>query len=263
MKIGIFDSGLGGLLISKEIIKKLPQYDYLYLGDTKRVPYGNRSEKEIYRFTEQAIDFLFRKDCALVIVACNTVSARALRKIQRGYLKKEYPNRRVLGVIIPAVEDLVKAKRVGILATAASVKSKAFVKELHKINPKAKVFQEPAPVLVPLIEKGSKKLVNQAFNYYLEHLLKNNIDTLILGCTHYLLLKDQAKKKAGSKVHLVAQDLLVPEKLKKYLKRHPELEKTLERKRKRDFYLTKKQPYYDQIAKKWFRSKVKFHLVNY
>src|SRR3989338_9470367 len=155
MKIGIFDSGLGGLIVARAIRKFIPEYDYVYLGDTKRVPYGNRSHNAVYEFTRESVDYLFRKEnCAIVIIACNTASARALRKIQKNYLQKNFPDRKVLGVLIPAAEEAAKWKRVGVLATIGTVSSGTFPKEIKKINRKAKIFQNPAPILVPLAEAG-------------------------------------------------------------------------------------------------------------
>lgn len=155
--IGVFDSGFGGLAILKEIVKKLPQYDYLYLGDTARMPYGSRSQEVIYNFTEQAVDFLFKRGCSLVILACNTASSEALRKIQQGYLKNNYPKRRVLGVVIPAAQaavEITKNNRVGVMATEGTVNSHSFEKEIKKLNPKIKVFQQGCPLLVPIVEAG-------------------------------------------------------------------------------------------------------------
>ena len=155
MKIGIFDSGLGGLIIAKSIIKIMPEYDYVYLGDTKRVPYGNRSHETVFEFTRQAVDYLFKKEnCALVIIACNTASARALRQIQKEYLPKNFPERKVLGVLIPTAEESAKFNRVGILATRGTIDSETFPKEIKKLNKKINIFQNSAPMLVPLAEEG-------------------------------------------------------------------------------------------------------------
>ena len=140
MKIGIFDSGLGGLIIAKAIKKLMPEYDYVYLGDTKRVPYGNRSHETVFEFTKQAVDFLFRKEnCEIIIVACNTASARALRRIQQEYLPKNFPDKKVIGVLIPTAEECIKYKRVGIIATNGTVASNTFPSEIAKISDKIKV----------------------------------------------------------------------------------------------------------------------------
>jgi glutamate racemase len=266
MKIGIFDSGIGGLLVTRAIVKKLPQYDYIYLGDTHRVPYGNRSEEAIYQFTREGIEYLFKKNCQLIIVACNTASARALRRIQQDYLPKNYPDRRVLGVIIPTVEYLAeyidtKRIRVGVLATLATVKSKAFPKELKKISPQVRVFQQPAPLLVPLIENNGLKRINPILKEYVQQLLKNRVKAIILGCTHYSLLKGSLRKMFGQKVKIVSQDEIVPAKLKNYLQRHPEIENKLSKKNKRAFLVTDLTSQVDKLAKQWFGKNIKLKKV--
>lgn len=223
MKIGIFDSGLGGLLIAKAIRKAMPEYDYVYLGDTKRLPYGNRSEKAVLEFTREAVEYLFNKEnCGIIIIACNTASARALRKIQ-----KEYKNKKVLGVLIPAAEDTALYQRIGVLATAGTVASETFIKEIKKINPKAKVFQNPAPMLVPLAEAGELKLAKPFLIKYLTPLLKQKIEALVLGCTHYPIFKQEIKKLIPKNVRIISQDEIIPKKLQNYFARHPEIENTL------------------------------------
>ncbi len=197
--IGIFDSGFGGIQILKHIVKELPEYDYIYLGDTARVPYGNRSQEIIYEFSIQAVDFLFEKGCQLIIFACNTASSKALRKIQREYLPKKYPGRKVLGVIVPASEAAVlktKNKRIGVIGTQATVNSKAFKRELNKLDPKIKVFQKACPLLVSMVEAGehSSKKTKVILGKYLKPLIDKKIDTLILGCTHYGIMEREIKK---------------------------------------------------------------------
>src|SRR6185437_6403740 len=152
MKIGVFDSGLGGLIVTHGILQTLPEYDYLYLGDTARVPYGNRSHETVYRFTREAVDYLFAQDCRLIVIACNTASAEAVGRIQKEYLPARYPGRQVLGVLIPAAETAVAASvtgRIGVLATAGTVQSETFVHQIAKLRPEAQVFQQAAPLLVP------------------------------------------------------------------------------------------------------------------
>jgi glutamate racemase len=196
MKIGIFDSGLGGLLVLKRIAQELPEYDYIYLGDTARVPYGDKSPEAIYLFTEQAVDWLFNQGCELIIVACNTASAQALRKIQQCFLPGQYDDRRVLGVIIPTVEMIAKAPhpRIGVLATSATVKSQVYELELKKLLPDAQVFQQAAPMLVPLIEQGELAEAEREALNYIKPLLEQDIQTLILGCTHYELLAPKLRQ---------------------------------------------------------------------
>jgi glutamate racemase len=245
MKIGIFDSGLGGLIVAHSLVQALPQYDYVYLGDTARVPYGGHSQRSIYEFTQQAIEYLLRQDCQLVILACNTASAKALRQIQRTYLPRHFPDRRVLGVLIPAAEAAVAAtknKRVGVIATQATVSSQAFAREIHKLDPTIELFQQATPLLVPLIENGGLQYAKPILYDYLQPLRQQNIDTLVLGCTHYPLLKKQIQKEVGEQVTLISQDQIVPEKTAAYLQRHPEIESKLSRQSSRRFCLTDLTP---------------------
>jgi glutamate racemase len=241
--IGVFDSGFGGLSILKDIHKKMPKYPYVYLGDTARTPYGSRSPEIVYQFTREAIDYLFSKGCGLVIVACNTASAEALRKIQQEYLPKHYPDRRVLGVIIPGAEEaaqVTKNNRVGVLATEGTVRSNTFVKEIQKLNPKIRVFQQAAPLLVPFVEEGEYRSEAARFMIasYLKPLLKQRIDTLILGCTHYGHLESLIRKEVGSEVCVLSEGTVVAKKLENYLSRHPEIEQTLTKKGATIFYTT-------------------------
>lgn len=241
--IGVFDSGFGGLEILREIVKKLPEYDYLYLGDTARTPYGTRSQEIIYKFTKQAVDFLFKRDCQLIILACNTASSKALRKIQQKYLPKHYPQRRVLGVIIPASEEAALKttnNRIGIIGTEGTVLSGTFEKELKKLNPKVKVFQKACPLLVSIVEEGEQnsKIVDIVLKDYLTPLIKRKIDTLILGCTHYGILEDKIRKFIGPKINIIVEGKVVAEKLKNYLERHPEIESRLSKNSKVKFFTT-------------------------
>ena len=254
MKIGIFDSGLGGLFITKSIVKMLPQYEYLYVGDTERTPYGNRSEKIVYQFLAEAVDFLFRNDCALVIVACNTASAQALRRVQQEYIPAHYPTRRVLGVIIPAVEEAIAhgAKKVGVLATASTVRARAFTRELKKRNTRIMVYERPAPLLVPIIEHDELEYADEMLKKYLAPLIAKKIDTLILGCTHYPILKQRIKKMVGPRIRVISQDEIVGTKLKEYLLRHKELARLLSRRRVVHICVTDITPTFRVCARRWF-----------
>lgn len=256
MKIGIFDSGLGGLIIARAIRKAMPEYDYVYFGDTKRLPYGNKSHDAVFEFTEGAVDYLFRKEnCALVIIACNTASGRALRQIQQEYLTKNFAYRRILGVLIPAAEEAAKYKRVGILATLGTVASNTFPIEIKKLNKKTKVFQNPAPVLVPLIEEGETALAKPFIQKYLKPFAKKNIEALVLGCTHYPILKKEIKKiiqEKSRKIQIISQDEIVPKKLKNYLKKHQEIKKALSRNRSMKILVTDKTQNLNNLVKKWF-----------
>jgi len=255
MKIGVFDSGVGGLIILRAIRKELPKYDYLYLGDTKRVPYGNRTQKEIYQFTKQGVEYLFKNNCALIIVACNSASSRALRRLQREWLGSHYPDRRILGVIIPTAEAALenKHKRVGVLATRATVASKSFLKECKKIDKQVKIFHRSAPELVDLIEDGKIKESYRILEKYLEYFSSKNLESIILGCTHYPIVKDLVRKIVSKKITIVSQDEIIPKKLKAYLRRHKELDKKLSRNSKLVIDLTKITPHIKNLASRWFR----------
>lgn len=264
MNIGIFDSGLGGLLITKSLIKKLPQYNYIYLGDTKRVPYGNRSPESIYEFLKEAVEYLFQSDCKLIIVACNTASAQALRKIQQEFLPKKYSDRRVLGVIIPTCEVVLEnnmVKKIGVLATNATINSNAFTIELKKIKQNIKIIQQPAPLLVPFIENDMLKFVGPVLNDYLKP-LKGKIDILILGCTHYPLLHTQIQKILGKKVEIISQNKLIPVKLQTYLFKHPEIEKTLVKKSNYQFHVTDLTETMKKTVRKWFGKDIVLHKID-
>lgn len=240
MKIGVFDSGLGGLLIAHSLVNDLPEYDYVYLGDSARVPYGNRSMDSVYEFTEQAVRYLFDQDCQLVIIACNTASAEALRRIQQEYLPHHNPDQHVLGVLVPAAEETVSRtsnKRVGVLATKGTVNSGAFVSEIKKLDPEVTVVQQAAPLLVPLIENSGVKWVGPILDEYLKPLLEASIDSLILGSTHYPYLKAQIKERVGE-VSLISQDEFIPAKLRGYLDKHVDLDSMLSKNQSHEFLLT-------------------------
>src|SRR3990167_2847916 len=242
MKIGVFDSGLGGLSILREIIKVLPDYDYVYLGDNARVPYGGRSDKVIYQFTKNAVDFLFKKNCGLIVLACNTASSVSLQRIQQEYLAKNYPDRRVLGVIKPAIEKVgeLQAKRVGVIGTYATVNSKAFIREIKKVYPKAQIFQKACPLLVPIIEEGEIDWIGLKLilEKYLAPLKKKKIDSLILGCTHYGLIANKIQSIIGKDVRIITEGIETAIKLKDYLARRPEIEFKLLKNKAREFYVT-------------------------
>lgn len=261
--IGVFDSGFGGVDILKGIVKELPDYSYIYLGDTARAPYGNRSQEIIYEFTKQAVDFLFQAGCELIIFACNTASSDALRKIQQEYLPKYYPNKRVLGVLIPACEEaIIKTtnQKIGIIATESTVQSKAFIREIKKLNPKIKnIYQKACPLLVPIVEVGEQKSVATKIilKDYLESLKKKSIDTLILGCTHYGILEKEIKKIVGRKVCIISEAKIVPKKLKDYLLRHPEIEKKLGKDGIVCFYSTDLTEKFSRLGSRFFSKKIK------
>ena len=232
MKIGVFDSGYGGLTILEKIRERLPQYDYLYLGDNARAPYGTRSFEVIYEYTLQAVRWLQSQGCRLIILACNTASAKALRTIQQHDIN---PNElRVLGVIRPTVEvvpPLTKTGHVGVLATPATVSSESYFLELAKIDPNLVVIQQACPMWVPLIEAGEH--LGEGADYYVDEYLHEifakdpQIDTLILGCTHYPLLLDKIQQRLANGISTVCQGSIVANSLADYLSRHTEIASAL------------------------------------
>lgn len=265
--IGIFDSGIGGLTVVKEVLRQLPEYQILYLGDTARTPYGNRSQELIYKFTEQAVDFLFKQGCQLIIIACNTASAEALRKIQQEWLPKNYPDRRVLGVIRPVVEEAAKVSRfgrIGVISTRATINSGAYERELLSQDQKVQVFQQAGPLLVPLVEEGfiNRPETNKIIRYYLRPLKLKKIDTLILGCTHYPILHKQIQSIAGKSIKVLDSAKIVAEKLKDYLARHPEIETKLEKNNDHKFLVTDLTESFKYNAEKWLGQKIELEKIN-
>lgn len=253
MKIGIFDSGLGGLIIAKSIRKLMPEYDYVYYGDTKRVPYGNKSHEAVYEFTKEAVDYLFDKEnCGIVIIACNTASARALRQTQQEYLTKNFKDRKVLGVLIPAAEEAAKHDRVGVLATLGTVASDTFPIEIKKLNKSVKVFQNSAQMLVPLVEEGDNALAEPFIKKYLKPILNKKLDALVLGCTHYPILKNEIRKILPKNIKIISQDEIIPKKLKDYFVRHPEISRKLSHSGTVKILATDKTQNLDYLVKKWF-----------
>lgn len=255
--IGVFDSGFGGLTILRGLVKELPNYNYLYLGDSARAPYGSRSQEVIYEFTKQAVDFLFAHDCELIILACNTASSEALRRIQMEHLPQFHPNKKVLGVIIPAAEAAAlktKNKKVGVVATEQTVASQAFVRELHKLDPKIQVFQNACPLLVPIVEAGEHRgaIAESTLQQYLAPLLKEKIDTLILGCTHYGILEKKICAIVGENMSIISEASVVAKKLRNYLKRHPEITARLTKNHTRTFYSTDRTEKFTSLGSQFF-----------
>lgn len=243
--IGVFDSGYGGLTILRQIRRLMPQYDYLYLGDNARAPYGSHSYEVIYEYTLQAVQALFDRGCPLVILACNTASAKALRSIQRNDLQRIDPTRRVLGVIHPTVETvcrLTQTKHVGLLATVGTVNSGSYEMEIHKIDPGIKVTGQACPMWVPLVENfeydspGADYFVSKRIDSIMQR--DPAIDTLILGCTHYPLLMKKIIKYVPQGVRIVPQGEYVAKSLEDYLRRHPEMEQRLCKRGKSEYLTT-------------------------
>ena len=229
----------------REIVNELPQYDYLYLGDNARAPYGTRSFETVYRYTLQCVEWLLKQNCPLIILACNTASAKALRSIQQNDLQRLHPTARVLGVIRPTTEIIGKhtdTQHIGILATSGTVQSKSYVIEIEKFFPEVSIEQEACPMWVPLVENnehlsdGADYFVQKHINSILRK--DKNIDTLLLACTHYPLLKEKIEKHLPEGVKLLSQGAIVADSLQDYLYRHPEIETKISQNGSRVFYTT-------------------------
>jgi len=256
--IGVFDSGYGGLTILKEIEKRLPDYNYIYLGDNARAPYGNRSFETVYKYTLEAVKKLFELDCNIIILACNTASAKALRSIQQKDLESIAPGKRVLGVIRPsteAVDSLSKSKHIGILGTVGTVKSESYIIEIQKMYPTISVKQEACPMWVPLVENDEYLL--DGADYFIKKNINNllqkdsSIDTIILGCTHYPLLIDKIRKYTPLGITIINQGEIVANSFCNYLERHPELEKDCFRKGERQYLTTDSTELFDLMGSKF------------
>ncbi|HEX7847068.1 MAG TPA: glutamate racemase, partial [Chitinophagaceae bacterium] len=257
--IGVFDSGYGGLTILKDIIQKLPQYDYLYLGDNARAPYGNRSFDTVYHYTLQCVQWFFDQGCSLVVLACNTASAKALRTIQQNDLQRIAPGKRVLGVIRPTTEIIGKyseTKQVGILATNGTVSSNSYPIEIEKFYPNLTVHQEACPMWVPLVENNEYQ--GHGADFFVKKHLHNifekgeTIDVLLLACTHYPLLKEKIEEHLPVGVKLLSQGEIVADSLADYLQRHPEIEGLCRKGSAREFYTTDSTEDFDNHASTFF-----------
>ena len=254
MRIGLFDSGFGGLTIYHAIRQRLPAYDYVYLGDNARTPYGHRSFETVYRFTAEAVRYLFAQDCALIVIACNTASAKALRTIQQKLLPALHPDRRVLGIIRPSVEALAglpAGHAVALWATPGTVQSESYTLELAKLRPDLRLVQIACPLLVPLVENGELEGAG------LEHFLRKywaatagagDVNALLLACTHYPLLADPIRRLLPASVRLLTQGEIVAPSLEDYLRRHPEIEVRLARGATTRFLTTDQSQSFDRLA---------------
>jgi glutamate racemase len=243
--IGVFDSGYGGLTVLSEFLEELPEYDYYYLGDNARSPYGPRSFETVYAYTLQAVKKLFEMGCQLVILACNTASAKALRTIQQNDLPQIDPERRVLGVIRPSAESIgiyTKTNHVGILGTYGTIISNSYPLEIRKFFPEIHVHQQACPMLVPLVENNEHNQKGADFfvKKYIDELLNQHkkIDSIILGCTHYPLLLEKIRKFTPKEVQVIPQGKIIAKSLKDYLKRHPEMDIKCTKNSKRVFFTT-------------------------
>lgn len=261
--IGIFDSGYGGLTVFRDIVTRLPQYDYIYLGDNARVPYGPRSFETVYRYTKECVEHLFDLGCRLVVLACNTASAKALRSFQQQDLAHYTPDRKVLGVIRPTTElvgQLTHTGHIGILATAGTVLSESYRIEINKFSPEVRVWQQPCPMWVPLIENNEH--LNPGADYfvqkYLDALLTQSpdIDTIVLACTHYPLLISKIKLYLPEGVQVLSQGPIVADSLADYLIRHPEVDAWCSRQGQQTFYTTDSTTDFDVKAEIFLGRKV-------
>lgn len=261
--IGVFDSGYGGLTVLREFVKVLPQYDYLYLGDNARSPYGTRSFETIYEYTLQCVKYLFDRGCPLVILACNTASAKALRSIQQRDLPAIAPHNRVLGVIRPTAEVLSgysNTQHVGVLGTTGTVSSGSYLMEIGKQAPHLKVYQQDCPMWVPLVENGEHE--SEGADYFvkknLDTLMQQSpeIDTVLLACTHYPLLMDKIKAHLPAEIQILNQGAIVARSLQDYLSRHPEMDLRCTKSGKRAFLTTDSTAFFDKQARKFFGEEV-------
>jgi len=268
--IGIFDSGIGGLTVFRSIAEQLPGYDYIYLGDNSRAPYGNRSFHTIHQYTWECVQWLFQQGCPLIILACNTASAKALRTIQQKDMQGLDPSKRVLGVIRPTAEvvgEYSATKEIGVLGTTGTVQSASYLIEIQKFFPDLKVYQQACPLWVPLVESGEYEKPGSDYfiREYLDQLMtqSENIDTILLACTHYPLLQDKIKAHLPQNIKVVAQGDIVAKSLVDYLQRHPELEQQLSKTGHREFYTTTDDTAeFDHHASRFFSAPVKSSFVS-
>ena len=261
--IGVFDSGDGGLTILDKIREVLPEYDYIYLGDNARAPYGTRSFEVVYEFTRQAVNKLFDMGCHLVILACNTASAKALRSIQMNDLPGIDPARRVLGVIRPTVEcvgEISKNQHIGVLATAGTIKSESYPLEIHKLFPEIQVSGTACPMWVSLVENNESQ--DEGADYfirkYINQLLSKDpqIDTVILGCTHFPILLPKIRQYIPEHISVIAQGEYVAESLKDYLKRHPEMDAKCTKNGNCQFYTTEAEEKFSESASTFLKQQI-------
>ena len=270
--IGVFDSGYGGLTVLKELVKTLPGYDFLYLGDNARTPYGTRSFEVVYEYSLQSVKYLFSQNCPLVIIACNTASAKALRNIQQLDLPNIAPGRRVLGVIRPSVEKVAEITvngHVGVLGTVGTVVSQSYPIELEKWSGGRVVstVQEACPMWVPIVENN--EIGSEGAEYFIQKNIQNilqkdkDLDTLVLGCTHYPLLIDTIQKYVPENIKILQQGEITAEKLREYLTRHPEMENRLSKNSSLRFQTTESSENFNGKAALFMGHKVEAEHVHF
>lgn len=267
--IGVFDSGYGGLTVFKSIIKQLPDYNYIYLGDNARAPYGDHSFETVYEYTLECVEWLFAQGCPLVILACNTASAKALRTIQQKVLPLKYPNHRVLGVIRPTAEVIgqyTKSRTIGVMGTRGTVNSNSYPIEIEKFYPQLKVVQQSCPMLVPLIE-NNEHMTSGADHFikkYLDELIANapELDCILLACTHYPLLIPKLEVFLPKEITLLSQGEIVSQSLERYLQNHPEIESKIGQEHRRLFYTSGDTAVFDTNASLFFEEPVRSRQVH-
>ncbi len=267
--IGVFDSGYGGLTILQQIRKTLPQYDYIYLGDNARTPYGTRSFEVVYEFTRQAVTKLFETGCHLVILACNTASAKALRSIQTNDLPQLDSSRRVLGVIRPTVErigEMTRSRHIGVVATAGTIKSESYPLEIRKLFPDITVTGEACPMWVPLVENN--EATGDGADFFIRKNLNSllgkdpQIDAIILGCTHYPLLLPKINQYVPQGVQIITQGEFVAVSLQDYLKRHPEIADKCTQNGVTHFYTTEAEEKFSESAKLFLNEEIEVKRIS-
>ena len=267
--IGVFDSGYGGLTILQQIRKTLPQYDYIYLGDNARTPYGTRSFEVVYEFTRQAVTKLFEMGCHLVILACNTASAKALRSIQTNDLPQLDSSRRVLGVIRPTVErigEMTRSRHIGVVATAGTIKSESYPLEIRKLFPDITVTGEACPMWVPLVENN--EATGDGADFFIRKNLNSllgkdpQIDAIILGCTHYPLLLPKINQYGPQGVQIITQGEFVAVSLQDYLKRHPEIADKCTQNGVTHFYTTEAEEKFSESAKLFLNEEIEVKRIS-
>lgn len=269
MKIGVFDSGFGGLSILKALTKHLPEYDFVYLGDSARAPYGNHSHDIIYDYTRQAVQYLFGQGCELVILACNTASAQALRRLQTEFLPTVGKEKRILGVIRPIAEEVArlgKGKTIGVIGTRATVGAQAYTKEIqHMLGEQTKVVEQACPLLVPLIEEGFHKRAEtkMILRYYLRAMKAAQVGVLVNGCTHYELIRRAIVGVMGKRVQVIDSPEVVAASLAEYLQRHNDMAARLSRTGSVQFLTTDKNNQFDRLATLFYGQPVTAERVSF
>jgi glutamate racemase len=264
--LGFFDSGFGGLSIVREVRKRLPKHSLVYLGDNARSPYGGLSAETVYRYTMEGIVELFHRGADLVVLACNTSSSVALRRIQQQHLAVHHPNKRVLGIVIPTAEEVSRlsvTKVIGVLATEVTVASYAYPQELHKIDPSVSVIQQSCPRLVPMIEAGELENISEEVRTCMDQLLDQDtrIDTVLLGCTHYALIEDSIRNVVPAEIRVVSQGAIVAEKLADYLGRHPEFGESMDLSGETTFLTTKYSESMKTLATRFYGSAITMETI--